>query len=190
MAELLEVAGRVAAQARAGEEIEAYVVRARDTSVRVYEGEVEQLSAAQSEGIGVRVIANGCQGFAYAGSLDPDAVADALAEARDNVSFGTPDEWAQLARPDGVDKAVLDLWRPELEHTTTASKVALATELERLARSGDSRVAVESADYADMLAEDAVVTSTGIRATSRESGCYLSISTLATDGDETQTGFG
>ncbi|MCU1370698.1 MAG: peptidase family protein, partial [Ilumatobacteraceae bacterium] len=141
MAELLEVAERVAAQARGGEEIEAYVVRARDTSVRVYEGEIEQLSAAQSEGIGVRVIANGCQGFAYAGSLDPSAVADALSEARDNVTFGTRDEWAQLARPDGVAKAALDLWRPELEHTPTAPKVALATELERLARSGDPRVA-------------------------------------------------
>ena len=44
-------------------------------------------------------------GFAYAGTLDDDAVAEVLAEARDNVAFGTPDEWAGLAEPDGVPVA-------------------------------------------------------------------------------------
>ena len=39
------------------------------------------------------------------------------------------------------------------------------------------------------MGEAAVATSTGIRATGRESGCYVSVSTLATEGDETQTGF-
>ena len=36
----------------------------------------------------------------------------------------------------------------------------------------------------------AVATTTGIAASGRETGCYLSVSTLADDGDETQTGFG
>jgi PmbA protein len=34
------------------------------------------------------------------------------------------------------------------------------------------------------------VTTTGIRSTSRETGCYLSVYVLAGEGDETQTGFG
>jgi PmbA protein len=190
MTELIEIAAGVADQARGGEEIEAYVVRSRDTSVRIYGGDVEQLSSAQSAGVGVRVISDGRQGFAYAGSLDPDAIADALAEARDNVSFGGRDEYAGLAVPDGVQKASLDLWRDDLGGLPAAPKVALATELERLASAGDRRVTVESADYADALAEDAVATSTGIRSFGRETGCYLSVSTLANDGDETQTGFG
>lgn len=81
MSELLQLAERVAGQARSGEQIEAYVVRARDTSVRVYEGEIEQLASAQSEGLGVRVIVDGKQGFAYAGTLTEDAIIDALADA-------------------------------------------------------------------------------------------------------------
>jgi PmbA protein len=35
-----------------------------------------------------------------------------------------------------------------------------------------------------------VATTTGIRRSSRENGCYVSVGTLADDGDETQTGFG
>ena len=56
-----------------------------DTAVRVYEGEIEQLQSAQTEGIGIRVIKDGRVGFAYGGVLDEASVAEVLAEARDNV---------------------------------------------------------------------------------------------------------
>ena len=102
-AEMLAIADRVVAQARPGEQVEAYVARGASTDVRVYEGEVEHFVSAQSEGIGVRVIRDGRTGFAYAGTLDAGAIAEVLAEARDNVTFGTRDEWAGLAEPDGVD---------------------------------------------------------------------------------------
>ena len=35
-----------------------------------------------------------------------------------------------------------------------------------------------------------MATTTGIRESGRENGCYVSVSSLADDGDETQTGFG
>jgi PmbA protein len=188
--DLLELASSVASSARAGEQIEAYVVRAQDTSVRVYEGEIEQLASARSEGIGVRVIVEGRQGFAYAGALTTDAIADALADARDNVTFGTPDEFNALAVPDGVAMATLELWNDDMATTATERKVALALELDKVASGRDRRVRVESADYGDGMVEGAVATSTGVRCAAREAGCYITVSTLATDGDETQTGFG
>src|SRR5207302_10921365 len=83
--ELLAIAERVAAQANDGEQVEAYVARTRDTDVKVFDGEVESLSSAETEGVGVRVVTDNRQGFAYAGSLDSEAVAEALAEARDNA---------------------------------------------------------------------------------------------------------
>src|SRR5437763_7896165 len=115
MADLLELAERVAGWARDGEQVEAYVARARDTEVKVLDGEVESLSSAESEGIGVRVVAGGRQGFAYAGSLDESLLEATLGEARDNASFGTVDEFYALAEPDGVPPADLDLYRPELQ---------------------------------------------------------------------------
>ena len=86
--ELLTIADRIVAQARPGEQVEAYVSRGTETSIRVYEGQVEQFTSAQSEGIGVRVIRDGRVGFAYGGVLDEASVAEVLEEARDNVSFG------------------------------------------------------------------------------------------------------
>ncbi len=55
--DLLEIARSVARAARDGEQVEAYVVRTRDTDVEVFGGEVESLTTASVEGVGIRVIA-------------------------------------------------------------------------------------------------------------------------------------
>ena len=188
--ELLAIAERVVAMAKPGEQVEAYVSRGLSTDVRVYEGEVEHFVSAQSEGIGIRVIRDGRTGTSYCGTLDPAQIAEVLAEARDNLGYGEPDEWAGLANPDGVAVTPQNLWDDSLESTSTARKIELAKELERLARSGDSRVRVDDSNYSDAFGEAAVATTTGIRVAGRENGCYLSVGTLADDGDETQTGFG
>lgn len=187
---LIELADKIVAQAQAGEQVEAYVSRGQETSVRVYQGEVEQFTSAQSEGIGIRIIRNGRTGFAYAGTLDPASVDEVLSEARDNVEFGTPDEWAALATPDGVAIQPIDLWNVALAAYGTQGKISLAQQLERLTAGADARIRVEEANYADGSGEVAVATSTGIRTSGRENGCYVSVSTLADDGPETHTGFG
>src|SRR5947209_18803041 len=104
--------------------------------VKVFGGEVESLASESIEGVGVRVVVDGRQGFAWAGSLEPDLVAETLAETRDNAAFGTPDEFLGLPGPDEVadttvDRAALDLWREGLLATPADDKVALALELGR-----------------------------------------------------------
>ncbi len=190
MSELLEIADRVVAQAVPREHVEAFVSRGGETEVRVYEGAVEHFVQAQSEGIGIRIIRDGRTGFAYAGTLDQTAIAEVLAEARDNVAFGTRDEWAGLAEPDGVAVTEQTLWSETLEHYTTDAKIDAAKELENLTTGLDPRVRIDEANYADAYGEAAVATTSGVRQAGRENGCYVSVSTLADDADETQTGFG
>jgi PmbA protein len=188
---LLELATRVAGWARDGEQVEAFVARGRDTEVQVFEGEVESLSSAESAGIGIRVVNGPRQGFAYAGSLDPDVVEETLAEARDNAGFATEDEFVGLASPDGVVAADLDLWRDDLASFPASEKVALALELERAVRAGDPRIRqVQMSGWGDGAVESAVATSTGIAAFSRRTSCYLSAYAVAGEGSETQTGGG
>ncbi len=192
--ELQVVADRVVEQAKAGEQIEAFVSRGGETEIRVYEGDVEHFVSAQSEGIGIRVIDGGRTGFAYAGTLDADAIAEVLAQARDNVQFGTVDEYAALAEADGVPVTEQSLWNDDLAAYPTDRKIDLAKELEKLASGADHRVRVDDSNYADAYGESAVATTTGIRMSGRENGCFVSVSTLADEGEgddaETQTGFG
>jgi len=188
--ELQDLADRIVAQAKSGEQIEAYVSRGGETSIRVYEGEVEHFVSAQSQSVGIRVIRDGRTGYAYAGTLDESVLHEVLAEARDNVQFGTPDEFAGLATPDGVPVVKQELWSDALAAFPTEQKIALAKELESLTLAADARVRCDDSNYDDGYGETAFATTTGIRAYGRENGCYVSVGTLADDGDETQTGFG
>ena len=141
--------------------------------------------------MGIRVIADGRQGFAHAGTLDPDVLGETLDEARDNVVYGAPDEFFGLAEPDGVAPAELNLYNEALLTFGTEAKIDLALELERAVRAGDPRiVGVESADYGDAVSADAIATTTGIRSSGQDTSCYLTAYSLASEGDETQTGFG
>jgi PmbA protein len=191
MTDLLDFADRLVGMAQGAEQLEAFVARSSDTQVRVYQGDVEQLAVADSLGVGVRIVRDGRQGFAYCGTFDPAALGEAVAEARDNATFGEPDEAAGVAEPDGVEPVELDLWRPGLADVPTADKVALAVELERAVLAADPRITgVESCDYGDSRGEAAIATTTGIRRASRQTTCDLVAYSLAADGDDTQSGFG
>jgi PmbA protein len=194
MTDLLETARGVAAQAEGDEQVEAYVVRSRETDVKVFDGDVESLAVAEVDGVGVRVIADHRQGYAFAGSLDPEVVAATVVEARDNASFGTPDEHLGLPTREDVGAVpvpVLDLWRAELLDVPATDKVALALEVEAATRAADPRVrGVESASYGDGAVEVAVASSLGVEATARRTVCSVASFALAGEGDETQTGYG
>ena len=189
--ELYAIADRLVARAQPGEQVEVVVAHSKDTEVRVYEGEIESLSVAESQGVGVRVVADQRQGFASAGTFDPAALDEMLDEARDNARFAEPDEHLGLAEPDGVPVADLDLWSNGLAATDTDAKIELALALERATKAGDARIiGLESAEYADSMGTSVVVSTTGVRSGGSETVADLVAYALAEENGETQTGFG
>jgi PmbA protein len=193
---LLSLVRKIAGEARPGEQVEAYAARSKGTEVKVFGGEVESVASENVDGVGVRVVLDGRQGFAWAGSLDPSVVAETLAEARDNAAFGSVDEYLGLPGPDeaadpGGERASLDLWREALLATPADDKVALALELERAVMAADARIrGVRTVSYGDGASEMALANSLGVEATSRRTVCSLSALTLAGEGVGTRTGYG
>ena len=198
---LLALVRKIAGEARPGEQVEAYAARSKGTEIKVFGGEVESLAAENVEGVGVRVVVDGRQGFAWAGSLEPGVVAETLAEARDNAGFGSIDEYlglpgpAETAEPGG-DRPFgrhtgLDLWRDAVLATPVDDKVALAIELERAVMAADARIrGVRTVSYGDGASEMALANSLGVEATSRRTVCSVSALTLAGEGVDTRTGYG
>lgn len=189
--DLLDIAQRVVGWAGPGEEVEAFVAHQQETEVRAYGGEVESLTVASSQGIGIRVVRDHRQGFSYAATLDDATLRETFDEARDNSQFASADEFAGVATPDGVEPAPIDLYRSELVDFDVDNKVALAIELERATIAADPRVTgVEMAEYADSVYSSAVASSCGVSGSSRETGCYVVVYSLAEERGESQTGFG
>lgn len=189
--DLGDIADLVVGWAGDGEDVEVVVGRGRHTEVRAYDGDVESLSSAESMGVGIRVVADGREGFAHAATFDPDVLADTLADARDNASFATPDPHVGLAVPDGVVVPDIDLFRPSLLAVPTEQKVETALALEAAVKDADPRISgVDSAEFVDAMGESCVASTTGIRSESSSTACYVAVSCLATEDDLTQTGFG
>jgi len=198
---LLALVRKIAGEARPLEQVEAYAARSKGTEIKVFGGEVESLAAENVEGVGVRVVVDGRQGFAWAGSLEPDVVAETLAEARDNAGFGSIDEFLGLPGPDeaadpGGDRPFdrntgLDLWRDAVLETAADDKVALAIQLERAVMAADTRIrGVRTVSYGDGASEMALANSLGVEATARRTVCSVSALTLAGEGVDTRTGYG
>lgn len=195
MSELNEVVARIVDGAQGNEEVEAFAARGTETDVRVYEGTIESLSTATSAGIGIRVLLDGDAGtragFAWAGSLDDEAIARAFAQARENAQFAAPDPFVALATPDGVAPSDVDVAAQDYEQFSVDEKIAMAIELEAQTRHGDPRIRqVDSADYGDAIVESAIASTRGIATHAARTSAYISVSALAGDDAETQTGSG
>ncbi|MGB5759169.1 MAG: DNA gyrase modulator, partial [Acidimicrobiales bacterium] len=174
--DLLAIAKRVVERAGPSEQIEVACSHGRSTTVRAYEGEVESLTTAENHAIGVRVLVEGREGFASAGSLDDDVVAAMLAEARDNARFSEADPHVGIAEPDGVEAVDIDLWRDAVPATPNQQKIDLALELERRVRAADDRITgVRVAAYGDSAGAFALASTAGIEAASRATSASVSV---------------
>ena len=176
------LARRIVAQAQSGEQVEVCAGSAARTEVRVHGGEVESLTVAESRGVGVRVVRDGREGFAHAGTFDADVVDELLAEARDNLEFSEPDERVGIAEPDGVAAVDIDPWDDRVGATPVDDKVALALALEAATLAADPRVrGVRTSIYADTRAESAIVSTSGIDGWDRGASASMSTSALIDD---------
>ena len=190
MADLLDLARRVVTDARGDEAIEAFAVHNVETSVSVYDGEVESLTSSETRGVGVRVVVAGRMGFASTSDVSDEGLAYALGEARSNAELATPDVGNVLPQPAVI--APLDgIWISGLELVSAADKVALALELERLTRAADERIAgVDNATYGDGRTSAAIATTTGMEHEYMRSDTIAYVSAIARTADETQTAVG
>lgn len=189
-AALRDLVTRVVELAEPEDALEAYAGHGAGTSISVFDGEVEKLTSSESRGVGVRIIRDGRLGFAATSDVSEEGLRYAVREARSNAEFGTADPGNRL--PEAQRAAGLaGLVDPALADVPAARKVAMALELERLARVVDPRVTgVQSANYGDGASSMAIASTAGVLASYSRTDAWATVSALARDGDETQTAFG
>jgi len=189
--EPIEIARRLLAEARPGEQVEVCVDRVRRVEVRVHDAIVESYTASESFGVGTRVVVDGREGTAGCGSFASDMVSGLLDEARDNSSFASVDDRAGIARPDGHEIIAPTRAAHEIEEFSADRRIEMALDLERRVRGLDRRVrGVRASAFGDSTSTRAVVSTTGIDATTHVGRAALSTSVLIDDtGGGSRTGF-
>jgi PmbA protein len=186
----VELAVDAALAANAGE-AEAYAQRESGREVRVFGGEVESLTAATSQGVGVRVWIGARAGYAFGTELSERALRDVAARAVTAAKVADEDENAAAPRFSG-DYPVLEGLRDDSISSWGPDRVVdLALGVERAALDADERVgAVEAAVYADSDDAMAITSSTGVRCAYEASSCYSFVQALAGGEGSKETGLG
>jgi PmbA protein len=185
--DLLELCERVVERAVQGgaARAEAYAERGREASVRVRDGEVEDLTEATAKGVGLRVIRNGRLGFAYTSDFSPAAIEAFVRSALALADVSAADRANRL--PAGRDLAgrngaLEGLYDPAVASLSTDWKIAAAREAERAAKAADPRVAgFDSCGAGDTASEVAIASSEGLRDTSRSTYVVVWASPVARD---------
>jgi PmbA protein len=171
------------------EAVEAYAEESRHTEASALRGEIEGLTFAESRGMGVRLIADGRLGYAYAADPTIDEVRETVRRARENAALAEADEFNLL--PAFIPaEPIPALYREDQANVATDRKVALALELERRAISLDPRATkIDAAQIGDAVSRVAIASTAGVRAEYARTDAWSVVVALAVEGDETQTGY-
>lgn len=189
-----EFAKKLAQRARrkGAEQAEAWLESTRESSVRVRDGEVEDLTQATSKGVGLRVLVQGRLGFTYTSEFDAariDALVDrAIAAAR----IAAPDRHNGLpARAELKGRAgELDLFDPEVAELPGDWLVKAAQDAERAAKAVDKRIkALESVGAGSGVSEVFFCTSEGVSDRFHATSLYVWAAPVAAEGEQLQTGY-
>jgi PmbA protein len=189
MPDLSELCLRSIEEAADGEDVEAFAQEGRQTSVRARAGQIEEFVFAEARGVGVRLLIDGRQGYAYAADPDLNEVAAVVERARTSARFAEQDPGNVLATLEAAEP-LPEIYREAQLDLAPDRKVELALELERAAISAHPEVRkVESAHYGDAVSRVAVASTRGGPFEFARTDGWVSVSCLAERDGETQTGF-
>ncbi|HZA14877.1 MAG TPA: DNA gyrase modulator, partial [Myxococcaceae bacterium] len=172
------------ARKKGAQQAEAFVQIARDSSCRVRDGQIEDLTQATSKGVGLRVIVKERLGFAYTSDFDPaslDAFVDRALQlagaAAPNKDNGLP------TRKDLEPRAPMaELFDPEVANLPADWKVKASLEIERAAKGVDPRItAFDSVGAGDHVSEVYVASSEGLSDGYQGTFVFLYAVPVATD---------
>jgi len=177
------------ARATGASDVEVFAERSTSRRIKVYRQEVEQLTAAQRRGLGVRVFAGGAVGHAYTSDLSDGALDAVVQRAVDHAAVSDPDEFAAVPEPAG-EPADVHPFDERLTRATDERRIELALSVEAAALAADPRVkTVEDTMYADGDGEVFIASSAGVRGSYRANQCYAFAYVLAEEDGQVETGY-
>jgi PmbA protein len=170
-------------------EAEAFFAHGRELTVKAYDGEVESLTSAESQGVGVRVFTDSRMGFAYTSDLTDEGVRRAVAQALDACRYNEPDEHNGLPELTVIDD-MPELVAQDFDARSVEDRVAMALELDRLTAEQNPEVKrTAGAVYSDERGRNELYNTRGLRSAFDATVAYAYVESIAERGEEMQSGF-
>src|SRR5215471_8717318 len=112
---------------------EAFLEVGRQSSCRVREGEIEDLTEATSKGVGLRVVSNQRVGFAYTSDFDPGSLNQFVDRALQLAEAAAPNKLNGLPSTQDLSNRsnAGELFDPEIAGLPSDWKIKASLEVER-----------------------------------------------------------
>ena len=181
----------VSSAQRQGVEVEAYVRVGRETQIQVDQGKVEKLSHATNKGLGVRILRDGREGYAYTSDFSPESVTRTWKSALELANVVDEDEFRKLPVLEKVPEDDLEIHDPVIAATSIEEKIKFALDVERAALGFDKRVVLTNrCSYIDHDYQVYLANSNGFSAGYDHSVAVSFLIAIGRDEDDTATGLG
>src|SRR3989441_5832894 len=158
-----------------------FLREAQSGSVEIKDGAIESVIARGERGVGIRVLDEQRLGFAYTSDLSADGIRACADTARRMSVVTEPDSDLALATK-AIDDADLDIYQVGVVDRPLAERGAVALTVEEAARAVDPRIKqFRKTTYSDSESTTIIATTSGVRASYRESYCGVMTSAVATE---------
>ncbi len=170
------------------EDMEIYVVRSKDLSIRVFQKEVDDYTISVGQGVGFRARFAGKIGYAYAETLAADSIQLLVEGVRANAEvIDSDDEIVLFAGADSYPE--VHAYNEELAEVTPKTKIEFAKDLEKEAFAADERVSmVNWAAMGYREGETYIANTLGLEQSFSQNGAYGLVSAVVREDEQVKTG--
>lgn len=172
------------------QQVEFFVMKNKALDLHVKDNRVDELTMAENQGIGVRVIKDHQLGFSFSTDFSSTALDKMLSQAIANAKYNDRDD--QLVFPEKAKGyAQFDLYDQATFAVPMKEKIELAKETTDIALKSHRKVEkVVYSSYQDEESEVWLANSNGLLAYQKGSACGLYCVALGGEGTEQQSGYG
>lgn len=168
---------------------EVFYSSTKTTSVKVYEGEVENMDASVSSGMSYRAMIDGKLGYCYTEQPDESSIDMLVNEAFANAKvIESKDEVFIFGEKCNYDE--VELFNAKIDEIPFNEKIKIPMEIERKIKQIEPRtVNVTYNSYQETENEMFIKNTNGLMLSSKRNGAVCYCMPIIKDGDETKTGF-
>ncbi|WP_092351100.1 TldD/PmbA family protein [Candidatus Chrysopegis kryptomonas] len=174
---------------KGADECDVFISIDEEFSATVKDGEVESLKQAVTHGLGIRVFKNKKIGFAYTTDFSNFAIEKAIEEAILIANNSTPEEDNILPQVEGKRQNDVKIFDPNVNSISVDEKIKIAFEIEKFAKSYDTRIGVESTGFGNLIQRRIIANSNDFAGEYEGTLFEIYCSVIATENSQSQTAF-
>lgn len=172
------------------DDLEVFLQTGKSIDIKIFQGQIDKYSIAQSGGLSLRGIKDGKMGYSYTEKLDDTSIESLIDEALENSKFIDITEGDEIFSGSSDYKEVNN-FNEDLSKSNMEERIDFVKRIEEEAMTMDKRIkSVETCSYHEYEKERYIINTRGVNLKDKSNGGFAYISVVAKEGGDTKTGFG